>query len=48
VSGSEAKVKAGLAVDRRIADAVSLQTRTLVISQLVALVVIASLAFGLR
>ena len=36
------------AVDRRIADAVALQTRTLVISQLVALVVIAGLAFGLR
>jgi hypothetical protein len=36
------------AVDRRIADAVNLQTRTLVISQLVALVVIAGLAFGLR
>jgi hypothetical protein len=36
------------AVDRRIAEAVSLQTRTLVISQLVALVVIAGLAFGLR
>ena len=36
------------AVDRRIADAVNLQTRMLVISQLVALVVIAGLAFGLR
>lgn len=36
------------AVDRRIADAANLQTRTLVISQLVALVVIAGLAFGLR
>jgi hypothetical protein len=36
------------AVDRRIADAVALQTRTLVISQVVALVVIAGLAFGLR
>jgi hypothetical protein len=33
--------------ERRITDAVSLQTRTLVISQLVALVVIAGLAFGL-
>jgi hypothetical protein len=36
------------ALDRRIADAVTLQTRTLVLSQLVALVVIAGLAFGLR
>jgi hypothetical protein len=36
------------ALDRRIADAVTLQTRTLVVSQLVALVVIAGLAFGLR
>jgi hypothetical protein len=36
------------ALDRRIADAVALQTRTLVVSQLVALVVIAGLAFGLR
>ena len=36
------------ALDRRIADAVTLQTRTLVFSQLGALVVIAALAFGLR
>lgn len=36
------------ALDRRFADAVTLQTRTLVLSQLVALVVIAGLAFGLR
>lgn len=36
------------AFERRFADAVNHQTRTLVISQLVALVVIAGLAFGLR
>jgi hypothetical protein len=34
--------------ERRIADAVTMQTRTLVFSQLGALVVIAALAFGLR
>lgn len=34
--------------ERRIADAVITQTRTLVLSQLAALVVIAGLAFGLR
>lgn len=34
--------------ERRIADAVTTQTRTLVFSQLGALVVIAALAFGLR
>lgn len=34
--------------ERRIADAVTTQTRTLVLSQLGALVVIAALAFGLR
>lgn len=34
--------------ERRIADAVTTQTRTLVLSQLAALVVIAGLAFGLR
>jgi anti-sigma-K factor RskA len=34
--------------ERRIADAVTTQTRTLVFSQLAALVVIAGLAFGLR
>jgi hypothetical protein len=34
--------------ERRIADAVTSQTRTLVFSQLAALVVIAGLAFGLR
>jgi hypothetical protein len=36
------------AVERRIADSVTLQTRTLVVSQLGAVVVIAGLAFGLR
>lgn len=36
------------AFERRIGDAVSMQTRTLVFSQLGALVVIAALAFGLR
>jgi hypothetical protein len=34
--------------ERRIADAITSQTRTLVLSQLAALVVIAGLAFGLR
>lgn len=34
--------------ERRISDAVTTQTRTLVLSQLGALVVIAALAFGLR
>ena len=34
--------------ERRISDAVTIQTRTLVFSQLGALVVIAALAFGLR
>lgn len=34
--------------ERRINDAVTMQTRTLVLSQLGALVVIAALAFGLR
>jgi crotonobetainyl-CoA:carnitine CoA-transferase CaiB-like acyl-CoA transferase len=34
--------------ERRIADAITSQTRTLVFSQLAALVVIAGLAFGLR
>ena len=34
--------------ERRISDAVTTQTRTLVFSQLGALVVIAALAFGLR
>lgn len=34
--------------ERRIADAVTTQTRTLVFSQLAALVAIAALAFGLR
>lgn len=34
--------------ERRIADAVTTQTRTLVLSQLAALVAIAALAFGLR
>lgn len=34
--------------ERRIADAVTSQTRTLVLSQLTALVAIAALAFGLR
>jgi hypothetical protein len=34
--------------ERRIADAITSQTRTLVCSQLAALVVIAGLAFGLR
>ena len=34
--------------ERRIADAVTMQTRTLVFSQLGAVVVIAALAFGLR
>jgi hypothetical protein len=36
------------AFERRISDAVTTQTRTLVFSQLAALVVIAALAFGLR
>jgi hypothetical protein len=36
------------AFERRISDAVTVQTRTLVFSQLGALVVIAALAFGLR
>jgi hypothetical protein len=36
------------AFERRISDAVTMQTRTLVFSQLAALVVIAALAFGLR
>lgn len=36
------------AFERRIADAVTTQTKTLVLSQLGALVVIAALAFGLR
>jgi hypothetical protein len=36
------------AFERRIGDAVSMQTRTLVFSQLGALIVIAALAFGLR
>jgi hypothetical protein len=34
--------------ERRIADAITSQTRTLVFSQLAALIVIAGLAFGLR
>jgi hypothetical protein len=34
--------------ERRIADAITAQTRTLVFSQLAALVLIAGLAFGLR
>jgi hypothetical protein len=36
------------AVERRVADSVTLQTRTLVVSQLGAVVVIAGLGFGLR
>jgi monoamine oxidase len=36
------------AFERRIADAVTMQTRTLVVSQLGSVVVIAALAFGLR
>jgi hypothetical protein len=36
------------AVERRVADSVTLQTKTLVFSQLGAVVVIAGLAFGLR
>lgn len=35
-------------LERRVADAVTSQTRTLVLSQLAALVAIAALAFGLR
>lgn len=38
----------GQTVERRIADAITTQTRTLVLSQLAALVAIAALAFGLR
>jgi hypothetical protein len=36
------------AIERRIADSVTLQTKTLVFSQLGAVVVVAGLAFGLR
>jgi hypothetical protein len=36
------------ALERRIADSVTLQIRTLVVSELGAVVVIAGLAFGLR
>jgi hypothetical protein len=42
----EHRLSAGF--ERRMADAVSMQTRTLVFSQLGALLVIAALAFGLR
>lgn len=50
---SEARVGQRLAelgerFERRIADAVTAQTRTLVLSQLGAIVAIAALAFGLR
>lgn len=51
--GFEARIRGhlhelGERFERRIADAVTTQTRTLVLSQLGALVVIAALAFGLR
>jgi hypothetical protein len=46
VAASEQRLSATF--ERRISDAVSMQTRTLVFSQLGALVVIAALAFGLR
>jgi hypothetical protein len=46
IEASEHRLTALL--ERRISDAVATQTRTLVFSQLGALVVIAALAFGLR
>lgn len=42
------EMRIGERFERRIADAVTTQTRTLVLSQLAALVAIAALAFGLR
>lgn len=46
IDGVEQRLTA--TVERRIADAVTAQTRTLVFAQLGALVTIAALAFGLR
>lgn len=45
---SEGLIDLGRQFERRIADAVNTQTKTLVLSQLAALVTIAALAFGLR
>jgi hypothetical protein len=46
IEGAEQRITA--TVERRITDAITTQTRTLVFSQLGALVTIAALAFGLR
>jgi monoamine oxidase len=45
---SEGLIDLGRQFERRIADAVNTQTKTLVLSQLAALVTIAALAFGIR